>query len=197
MYSYIKGKITESGENYVVVENNGIGYELSVSMNALGELTKQSGEVKVYCYLSVREDGVSLFGFSSEQEKSMFLKLVSVGGVGPKLALTVLSGMTTEQFAAAVVRADVKALSKIKGVGKKTAERIALELRDKVSKDYEAVGETEVVTPKTQSAGANEDAVLALMTLGYSKQEAEATVLRVQKDDMTLEQLVYAALKNA
>ncbi len=197
MYSYIKGKITESGENYVVVENNGIGYELSVSMNALGELTAQSGEVKVYCYLSVREDGVSLFGFSSEQEKSMFLKLVSVGGVGPKLALTVLSGMTTEQFAAAVVRADVKALSKIKGVGKKTAERIALELRDKVSKDYEAVGETEVVTPKTQSAGANEDAVLALMTLGYSKQEAEAAVLRVQKDDMTLEQLVYAALKNA
>ena len=127
----------------------------------------------------------------------MFLKLVSVGGVGPKLALTVLSGMTTEQFAAAVVRADVKALSKIKGVGKKTAERIALELRDKVSKDYEAVGETEVVMPKTQSAGANEDAVLALMTLGYSKQEAEAAVLRVQKDDMTLEQLVYAALKNA
>lgn len=197
MYSYIKGKITESGENYIVVENNGIGYELSVSINAVCELSKQSGDVKVYCYLSVREDGVSLFGFSSEREKSMFLQLIGVSGVGPKLALTALSGMTTEQFAAAIVRSDVKALSKIKGVGKKTAERIVLELRDKVSKDYEAVGETDVVTSAAKSEEANEDAVLALMTLGYTKQEAEAAVLRVQKDGMPLEQLVYAALKNA
>lgn len=197
MYSYIKGKITESGENYIVVENNGIGYELSVSVNAVCELSKQSGDVKVYCYLSVREDGVSLFGFSSEREKSMFLQLIGVSGVGPKLALTALSGMTTEQFAAAIVRSDVKALSKIRGVGKKTAERIVLELRDKVSKDYEAVGETDVVTSAAKSEGANEDAVLALMTLGYTKQEAEAAVLRVQKDGMPLEQLVYAALKNA
>ena len=187
MYSYIKGKITESGENYIVVENNGIGYELSVSANAVCELSKQSGDVKVYCYLSVREDGVSLFGFSSEREKSMFLQLIGVSGVGPKLALTALSGMTTEQFAAAIVRSDVKALSKIKGVGKKTAERIVLE----------AVGETDVVTSAAKSEGANEDAVLALMTLGYTKQEAEAAVLRVQKDGMPLEQLVYAALKNA
>ena len=197
MYSYIKGKITESGENYIVVENNGIGYELSVSVNAVCELSKQSGDVKVYCYLSVREDGVSLFGFSSEREKSMFLQLIGVSGVGPKLALTALSGMTTEQFAAAIVRSDIKALSKIKGVGKKTAERIVLELRDKVSKDYEAVGETDVVTSAAKSEEANEDAVLALMTLGYTKQEAEAAVLRVQKDGMPLEQLVYAALKNA
>lgn len=197
MYSYIKGKITESGENYIVVENNGIGYELSVSVNAVCELSKQSGDVKVYCYLSVREDGVSLFGFSSEREKSMFLQLIGVSGVGPKLALTALSGMTTEQFAAAIVRSDIKALSKIKGVGKKTAERIVLELRDKVSKDYEAVGETDVVTSAAKSEEANEDAVLALMTLGYTKQEAEAAVLRVQKDGMPFEQLVYAALKNA
>lgn len=197
MYSYIKGLITEHSENFIVVENNGIGYELSVSTNSIGEFMQQNGDVKVYCYLSVREDGVSLYGFSSEQEKSMFLKLVGVSGVGPKLALTALSGMTTEQFAAAVIRADVKALSKIKGVGKKTAERIALELRDKVSKDYETVDDTSVIMPKQQSSDANEDAVLALMTLGYSKQEAEAAVLRVQNDGMTLEQLVYAALKNA
>ena len=153
MYSYIKGKITEIGESYIVVEAGGIGYELSVSTNAMSEFASRDGEVKVYCYLSVREDGVSLFGFESKMEKSMFLKLVAVSGVGPKLALTVLGGMTTEQFAAAVIGSDIKALSKIKGVGKKTAERIAL--------------------------------------------EPEAAVLRVQKDGMTLEQLVYAALKNA
>ena len=197
MYSYIKGKIAEIGESYIVVEAGGIGYELSVSTNAMSEFASRDGEVKVYCYLSVREDGVSLFGFESKMEKSMFLKLVAVSGVGPKLALTVLGGMTTEQFAAAVIGSDIKALSKIKGVGKKTAERIALELRDKVSKDYEAVNTGEIVVHKPVSVDANEDAVLALMTLGYSKQESEAAVLKVQKDGMTLEQLVYAALKNA
>lgn len=197
MYSYIKGKITEIGESYIVVEAGGIGYELSVSANAMSEFAARDGEVKVYCYLSVREDGVSLFGFASEREKAMFLKLVAVSGVGPKLALTVLGGMTTEQFAAAVIGSDIKALSKIKGVGKKTAERIALELRDKVSKDYEAVNPGEFTVAETVTVDVNEDAVLALMTLGYSKQESEAAVSRVQKDDMTLEQLVYAALKNA
>lgn len=197
MYSYIRGRITESGDGYVVVESCGIGYELSVSANTLCELSGREGEVKIYCYLSVREDGISLFGFSSEREKAMFLELLAVSGVGPKLAITVLSGMTTEQFAAAVVRADVKALSKIKGVGKKTAERIALELRDKVSKDYEAVSGEELMTPTATAASANDDATLALMTLGYSRQEAEAAVLRVQKVGMTLEELVYAALKNA
>ena len=104
-----------------------------MSANTLCELSGREGEVKIYCYLSVREDGVSLFGFSSEREKAMFLELLAVSGVGPKLAITVLSGMTTEQFAAAVVRAGVKALSKIKCVGKKAAEREALEHRDKVS----------------------------------------------------------------
>ena len=196
MYSYIRGRITESGDGYVVVESCGIGYELSVSANTLCELSGREGEVKIYCYLGVREDGVNLFGFSSEREKAMFLELLAVR-VGPKLAITVLSGMTTEQFAAAVVRADVKALSKIKGVGKKTAERIALELRDKVSKDYEAVSGEELMTPTATAASANDDATLALMTLGYSRQEAEAAVLRVQKDGMTLEELVYSALKNA
>lgn len=197
MYSYIKGKITEIGESYIVVEAGGIGYELSVSANAMSEFAARDGEVKVYCYLSVREDGVSLFGFASEREKAMFLKLVAVSGVGPKLALTVLGGMTTEQFAAAVIGSDIKALSKIKGVGKKTAERIALELRDKVSKDYETVNPGEFTVAETVTVDVNEDAVLALMTLGYSKQESEAAVSRVQKDGMTLEQLVYAALKNA
>ena len=152
MYSYIRGRITESGDGYVVVESCGIGYELSVSANTLCELSGREGE-----------DGVSLFGFSSEREKAMFLELLAVSGVGPKLAITVLSGMTTEQFAAAVVRADVKALSKIKGVGKKTAERIALELRDKVSKDYEAVSGEELMTPTATAASANDDATLALM----------------------------------
>ena len=126
----------------------------------------------------------------------MFKKLLDVSGVGPKLALTVLSGMTAEQFAAAVIKSDVAALSKIKGVGKKTAERIALELRDKVSKDFDSEGAI-AEAPKQQATSVNEDAVLALMTLGYTRQEASDAVMRVQADGMTLEQIIFNALKNA
>lgn len=195
MYNYIKGKLIESGENYVVVESGNIGYELNVSANTAAELSAAEGEVKIYCFLSVREDDMSLFGFASKQEKSMFVKLVSVSGVGPKLALTVLSGMTAGQFAAAVVKGDVTALSKTKGVGKKTAERIVLELKDKVNKDY--TSEETVSAVKVDVTEVNEEAVLALMTLGYNRHEASEAVKRVQKDGMSLEQLIFTALKNA
>ena len=195
MYNYIKGKLIESGENYVVVESGNIGYELNVSANTAAELSAAEGEVKIYCFLSVREDDMSLFGFASKQEKSMFVKLVSVSGVGPKLALTVLSGMTAGQFAAAVVKGDVTALSKTKGVGKKTAERIVLELKDKVNKDY--TSEETVSAVKADVTEVNEEAVLALMTLGYNRHEAFEAVKRVQKDGMSLEQLIFTALKNA
>ena len=195
MYNYIKGKLIESGENYVVVESGNIGYELNVSANTAAELSAAEGEVKIYCFLSVREDDMSLFGFASKQEKSMFVKLVPVSGVGPKLALTVLSGMTAGQFAAAVVKGDVTALSKTKGVGKKTAERIVLELKDKVNKDY--TSEETVSAVKTDVTEVDEEAVLALMTLGYNRHEASEAVKRVQKDGMSLEQLIFTALKNA
>ncbi len=195
MYNYIKGKLIESGENYVVVESGNIGYELNVSANTAAELSAAEGEVKIYCFLSVREDDMSLFGFATKQEKSMFVKLVSVSGVGPKLALTVLSGMTAGQFAAAVVKGDVTALSKTKGVGKKTAERIVLELKDKVNKDY--TSEETVSAVKADVTEVDEEAVLALMTLGYNRHEASGAVKRVQKDGMSLEQLIFTALKNA
>lgn len=195
MYNYIKGKLIESGENYVVVESGNIGYELNVSANTAAELSAAEGEVKIYCFLSVREDDMSLFGFATKQEKSMFIKLVSVSGVGPKLALTVLSGMTAGQFAAAVVKGDVTALSKTKGVGKKTAERIVLELKDKVNKDY--TSEETVSAVKADVTEVDEEAVLALMTLGYNRHEASEAVKRVQKDGMSLEQLIFTALKNA
>ena len=195
MYNYIKGKLIESGENYVVVESGNIGYELNVSANTAAELSAAEGEVKIYCFLSVREDDMSLFGFATKQEKSMFVKLVSVSGVGPKLALTVLSGMTAGQFAAAVVKGDVTPLSKTKGVGKKTAERIVLELKDKVNKDY--TSEETVSAVKADVTEVNEEAVLALMTLGYNRHEASEAVKRVQKDGMSLEQLIFTALKNA
>ena len=197
MYNYIKGKITETAENLLVVEANGVGYELNVSSFTLSELSQKEGEVKVYSYLSVREDDMSLFGFATKREKAMFIKLIGISGVGPKLAITLLGGLSVEQLASAVVCGDVKLLSKIKGVGKKTAERIVLELKDKVDTDY-----AEDVAVSTQgatilTATPNEEAVLALMTLGYSRMEASTAVARVQSDGMTLEEIIFNALKNA
>lgn len=191
MYDYIKGKITEIYENTVVVETCGVGYELNVSTMAIAELSQKTGEVKVYCKLCVREDDMSLFGFYSKSERKMFLQLIEISGVGPKLALTVLSGMSVESLAAAVARADVKLLSKIKGVGKKTAERIVLELKDKV----ETSGATDGVVVTAPTVSVNEEAVMALMTLGYNRAEASDAVARVQKEGMTLEQIIFSAIK--
>ena len=191
MYDYIKGKITEIYENSVVVETCGVGYELNVSTMAIAELSQKTGEVKVYCKLCVREDDMSLFGFYSKSERKMFLQLIEISGVGPKLALTVLSGMSVESLAAAGARADVKLLSKIKGVGKKTAERIVLELKDKV----ETSDATDGVVVTTPTVSVNEEAVMALMTLGYNRAEASDAVARVQKEGMTLEQIIFSAIK--
>lgn len=196
MYNYIKGKITEVTDSLLVIEAGGIGYELNIGANAAMRFSPSDSETKVYCKLIVREDEMSLYGFCSLQEKAMFDKLIGVSGVGPKLALVVLGGMTAEQFAAAVVKEDVAALSKIKGVGKKTAERIVLELRDKVNKDYVTDELPTSAAPRPKTA-VNEEAVLALMTLGYTRQEATDAVARVQTDDMPLEKLIFAALKNA
>ena len=197
MYDYIKGKITEIYESSVVVETNGVGYELNVSSSAISEFSQNTGEVKVYCKLCVREDDMSLFGFYSKTERKMFLQLIEISGVGPKLALAVLSGMSVENLVASIVRGDVKVLSKIKGVGKKTAERIILELRDKVQASDTSVDA--ILSPVTVSTGvsANDEAVTALMTLGYTRAEATDAVIRVQKDGMTLEQIILSALKNA
>lgn len=193
MYNYIKGTIIESSQNLIVIEAGGIGYELNVSTNAVRELTKNEGEVTVYCRLNVREDDMSLFGFASKQEKAMFEKLVTVSGVGPKLALTVLSGLSVSELSGAIVSANASVLSKIKGVGKKTAERIVLELKDKVSAEY--ADNVEAPLSPESFPKANEEAVMALMTLGFTRAEAVASVSSVQKDGMTLEELIFAALK--
>ncbi len=197
MYDYIKGKIAETNENTIVIENCGIGYELNASAYAISELSQKEGEVKVYCKLCVREDDMSLFGFYSLAERSMFVKLIDISGVGPKLALTVLSGMSVETLALSVVKGDVKSLSKIKGVGKKTAERIVLELKDRVTTLANEDDAGVTVAPTTAISSINDEAVTAIMTLGYTKAEATDAVLRVQKDGMSLEEIIFAAIKNS
>ena len=191
MLSYIKGKVTEAGGNTLVVECGGLGYELLVSRGAAGSAAVGS-KVKLPVYLSVSETGVALYGFKDAAEKDMFLKLIGISGIGAKMAIGILSGMGVNDLIAAIARGDVKGLSGIKGIGKKTAERIALELRDKIGAEIADMGEKVGVTPDIVP---DEDAVLALMALGFNKNEAVSAVARGHGEGLTTEQIVFMALK--
>ena len=194
MIGFLKGKILSLSPETALIETaSGVGYEVLLSGEAYNSLAgKKEGEV--FTYMQVREDGVSLFGFCSPEEKEMFLKLVSVSGVGPKLGIAVLSGMSAVNVAAAIAAGDVKRLSSIKGMGKKTAERIILELREKVSLSAQpsvAVGES-VATP---SVG-DEDSVVALMTLGFTRAESVKAIARAREQGATtVEDIIMLALK--
>ncbi len=194
MIGFLKGKILSLSPETALIETaSGVGFEVLLSGEAYNSLAgKKEGEV--FTYMQVREDGVSLFGFCSPEEKEMFLKLVSVSGVGPKLGIAVLSGMSAVNVAAAIAAGDVKRLSSIKGMGKKTAERIILELREKVSLSAQpsvAVGES-VATP---SVG-DEDSVVALMTLGFTRAESVKAIARAREQGATtVEDIIMLALK--
>lgn len=169
MIGYLKGNVLYNADNVVILENNGVGYEVCCSASALQNLlSAKKGEV--YTYTAVREDGIFLYGFVSAEEKNMFLKLISVSGVGPKMGITVLSGMNLSALALAIATSDVKTLSKIKGLGKKTAERIILELREKIN---EGDADTSLAgTLSEPKAEVDEDAVIALMSLGFTRGES-------------------------
>ncbi|MCL2675750.1 MAG: Holliday junction branch migration protein RuvA [Firmicutes bacterium] len=191
MIDYIKGKVVEIGENHVTVETNGIGYGLVVSANTTAKL-KMGSEAHIYTFLSVREDGVSLFGFYSKQEKAMFSRLLTVSGIGPKMAVAILSGIGVDELAAVIAGGDFTRLTGIKGVGKKTAERLVLELKDNLAKEFGSIG----LAGGVAASKVSEDAVLALMSMGFSKQEATAAVTNAGAGDRTsVEEIVIAALK--
>ena len=196
MYSFIKGEVVECNGNALVVECNGIGYDIIASLSCVSEL-RVGQTAKVYTYLAISQDDVRLFGFASSQEKNMFLKLTSISGIGPKSAIDILSGMALPQLALAIYHGDVKALSKLKGVGKKSAERIILELKDKMSVDpsESLIASIESAPIGVTTVDVNPDAVSALMTFGLSKTEAVQAVKRVQKDGMSVEQIIFKALQ--
>ncbi len=173
MIGYLKGKVIYKEDNVLLLENNGIGFEVCCSAGAAAKL-QGAAEGEVYVYTAVREDGIFLYGFATPEEKSMFLKLVSVSGVGPKMGIAVLSGMNLSALALAIATSDVKTLSKIKGLGKKTAERIILELREKITADARA--EEEVALPAAAEPDVDEDAVIALMGLGFNRNESVAGI---------------------
>lgn len=193
MIGYIKGKLLSADNGVVILENNGIGYEITLSGEAYAKVVTDKGGA-VYTYLSVREDGISLFGFISIEEKNMFLKLISVSGVGPKMGITVLSNMTLKDLATKIATSDVKGLSQIKGLGKKTAERIILELREKM--DEQLSQDSSPVKPIVEDKDFK-DALLALTGLGFEKSESIAVLEKAKAEDVQgVQALIAYSLKH-
>ena len=195
MIAFIKGKVIDEFEGGVVLENNGIGYEILCSAALLAKLSAEK-EGGVFTYLQVRDDGLSLFGFDNKEEKRMFLKLISVSGIGPKMAMGILSGMRVNELATAIAMNDVKGLSRIKGLGKKTAERIILELRESVSAENAAIAAEESFAAPVFTSE-DEDAIIALMGLGFSGiQSRNAVKTAKEQGAETIQDVISFALKS-
>jgi Holliday junction DNA helicase RuvA len=198
MITFLHGKLIEAIPTQVVVEVNGIGYEALIPLSSFDKLPPPGNDVKLLTQLVVREDAHILYGFMSAAERDLFRLLVhTVSGIGPKIALNILSGISVTAFRGAVANSDVKSLSQISGVGKKTAERIVVELRDKVgaASAWEAASAQHALSPDAQKVN---DAVLALIALGYKQIEAHDVVRAAQHSlgaKATVEELVRACLK--
>lgn len=191
MYNYIKGTLVAVEAGKVVLENNGIGYELGVSGNTLADANETGKEMKLYTYLYVREDVFALYGFSRAEEKTLFMRLIEISGVGPKLAMQILSGYDLGTLTVAIATGDVKTLSKIKGLGKKTAELIVLNLREQVAVDM-ADAASEIGGAMDEDVS---DAVFALVSLGVSNTEAVRAVQKAKESASGVQELIAAALK--
>ena len=194
MYAYLKGVVADKGANELELDVGGVGYLLSCSMTTLQETPSIGETMKAYTYFSVREDAMELFGFATPEEKSMFLRLLSVSGVGPKLALSILGAMPLRDLTLAIVTGDAAALSRAPGVGKKTAQRIALELKEKVTEsDLEAAPAAASLPPAQEDAAA--EALAALQALGYTPTEAARAVSLVRGQSDSANELVRLALR--
>lgn len=194
MIAYLVGVIEEKHENTLVVDVNGVGYELTISNNTLVSLPIEGETAKVLTYMQVKEDGICLFGFATEEEKAMFLRLITVSGVGPKMAITILSGMKLSDLVVAIVNEDSTLLSKIKGLGKKSAERICLELKDKISTNGLPLLE-QTTAEGTYNENALNDAVETLISLGVNKNEAYRLARSKATADTTAEEIILKVLK--
>lgn len=192
MISYIKGIIEEVEEDKVIIDNNGIGYGIFMPQSSL-ELIGSGEELKIYTYLNVKEDAMQLYGFLSKEELNLFKKLIGVSGVGPKGGLSIITACPGDSLQMAIISGDAKAISKAQGIGAKTAQRIIIELKDKIDLEEvistnsgEAVADTEVKS----------DAIEALIALGYSRTSAFNAVNKVDKITDDVEELLKLALKN-
>ncbi len=196
MISFLVGTIEEKHENLLIMDVNGVGYELTISNNTLVSLPMEHETAKVFTYLQVGENvGVCLYGFATEEEKSLFMKLITVSGVGPKSAIGVLSGMKLSDLVTSIISGDSNALSRIKGLGKKSAERICLELKDKISTNGLPLLDGLSVTEEVYNESALNDAVVTLISLGVNKNEAYRLARSKATAETTAEEIILKVLK--
>ena len=202
MIAYLRGRVLTTTTETVIVDVNGVGYELYCTGSVFRKLTV-GAVTELYTYLQVKEDGITLFGFDTPQEKELFLKLISVSGVGPKLGISILATLSADDFALAIATADVKRLSAVKGLGKKTAEKIVLELHGKISA-AEVLGASgdDLTVPAQPTAtaklsAADEEAVSALMGLGFTRTESVQAVKKARDSGATtVEKIIMKALQS-
>lgn len=190
MLSFINGTLIEKHENAIIVKAGGLGYQIFVSTNTLASLPYEGEEVSVFTHLNVKENEIALFGFISKEERDMFLKLISVSGVGPRSAIGVLSGLPLATLISAIATQDLAILQKIKGLGKKTAEKICVELKDKVD-IYDTIKVDTSINTNALS-----EAIEVLVSLGISKTDATQSARRFAKSDSSTEEIISSVLTN-
>ena len=195
MIAYLKGELVVKSEEYIIIEVQGIGYKVFMSKKSIDEL-QENRQVRVYTYLKVREDDISLFGFNTNEELHMFELLISVGGIGAKSAITILSNITPSRFALAVITNEVNTLKKLPGIGPKTAQRIILELKDKI-KTEDAISNNEAdedsIDNKMKNEEEQEDLIQALQVLGYRRYEINKILPKIKQE--SLEEKIKEALQ--
>lgn len=189
MIGRLRGRLLEVAENVALLDVGGVGYEVEVSAPALTKLTSASGEVELHTHLVVREDAHSLFGFASIAERDLFRSLIKINGVGPKLGVTLLSAFAPDEFARCIAEHDTATLKKVPGVGQRTADRLVVDLKDRLDTSFLAA------TARPERRGVTVDAESALVSLGYKNADAAKVVEQVFVDGATTEDLVRRALK--
>lgn len=200
MIAYLNGRVADISEENLVIEVAHIGYNVRVPASVTALLPPVGEEVRIYTYMSVREDAVALYGFLTKDDLEMYKQLITVSGVGPKAGLAILSALSSDELRMAVISQDAKAIAKAQGIGAKTAQRIILELKDKISLEdtvfmKDSVSDAAVIPASGDIGRAKAEAVEALTALGYSSSDALRAVKAVEQDDMDVEALLKAALK--
>jgi holliday junction DNA helicase RuvA len=199
MYHYLNGKIAEKTPTAAILDVNGIGYEVRVSLSTFSSLPNLGETVKLFTHFVVREDAQLLYGFATEEEREAFRLLISISGIGPKLAITLLSGVTLPELKRAIQEKNIPVLTAISGIGQKTAERVIIELKDKIGRPEIPSGK-EIVHDASVSDQMVEDSVSALVSLGYTKQKAKEAIQKTLKAMLgkkpSVEEIIRAALKH-
>ena len=197
MFAYLKGSLEVKTKGYIVIDVGGVGYKVFMSETAIEKLGEVGETVKVHTYLRVREDDMSLYGFNTNEELRMFELLLSVSGIGAKSAITILSNITPYSFALAVITDDVAKIKSLPGIGPKSAQRIILELKDKINKE-ETTAEipNEIVEKQVEDKEKVTEAISALQVLGYSKKEIEKALENVDKETLSVEDIIKKGLNN-